>query len=227
MSSGDIIATEFLIPKRNLRKICNEILTIHIAVYDLFPDIRTEKEKRASVRSGILYLDKGYTRVIQEDEGIQEKRRILIISDRQPRLGLKNVGKFKFKTVQKEFLQYSLYRFQVLVNPSLRRNRTRKIEALTDKQEVKEWFSERARKNWGFLCQDDDFFVKDITCQSFQKNFGASSENCRRTVTHNVACITGILRVEDFEKFQNSFRNGIGRGRAFGLGLLELVPLSK
>ena len=33
--------------------------SLHIAVYSLFDDIRTENEKQKSVPSGILYADKG------------------------------------------------------------------------------------------------------------------------------------------------------------------------
>ena len=33
--------------------------SLHIAVYSLFDDIRTEDEKQKSISSGILYADKG------------------------------------------------------------------------------------------------------------------------------------------------------------------------
>jgi CRISPR system Cascade subunit CasE len=45
------------------------------------------------------------------------------------------------------------------------------------------------------------------------------------TVTNNAARITGVLRVVDKEKFQSSFYQGLSRGRAFGFGLLQIVPI--
>jgi len=47
-----------------------------------------------------------------------------------------------------------------------------------------------------------------------------------QTVTHGSATLKGELLVTDREQFNQSFRQGIGRGRAFGFGLLQIVPLS-
>jgi len=38
--------------------------------------------------------------------------------------------------------------------------------------------------------------------------------------------LKGELYVIDSEQFKQSFRQGIGRGRAFGFGLLQIVPLA-
>jgi CRISPR system Cascade subunit CasE len=45
-------------------------------------------------------------------------------------------------------------------------------------------------------------------------------------VTHGSATLKGELYVTDSEQFKQSFRQGIGRGRAFGFGLLQIVPLA-
>jgi len=45
-----------------------------------------------------------------------------------------------------------------------------------------------------------------------------------QTVTHGSATLKGELQVTDREQFNQSFRQGIGRGRAFGFGLLQIVP---
>jgi CRISPR system Cascade subunit CasE len=45
-------------------------------------------------------------------------------------------------------------------------------------------------------------------------------------VTLGSATLQGGLTVIDREKFKHSFCQGIGRGRAFGFGLLQIVPNS-
>ena len=39
------------------------------------------------------------------------------------------------------------------------------------------------------------------------------------------AHVSGQLQVIDRDRFQESFAQGIGRGRSFGCGLLQIVPL--
>ena len=44
-------------------------------------------------------------------------------------------------------------------------------------------------------------------------------------VSLKTSLIQGVLRVTDRERFKESFVKGIGRGRAFGCGLLQIVPV--
>jgi len=39
------------------------------------------------------------------------------------------------------------------------------------------------------------------------------------------ALITGVLSVQDRSLFRKSFQQGIGRGRAFGFGMLQIAPI--
>ncbi|MPN58153.1 hypothetical protein SDC9_205854 [bioreactor metagenome] len=41
----------------------------------------------------------------------------------------------------------------------------------------------------------------------------------------NECTFTGVLEVVDRKSFIKSFCEGIGRGKAFGFGLLQLLPL--
>ena len=45
-------------------------------------------------------------------------------------------------------------------------------------------------------------------------------------VTLSQADLRGTLEVTDKDIFSESFANGIGRGRAFGCGLLQIIPVS-
>jgi len=44
-------------------------------------------------------------------------------------------------------------------------------------------------------------------------------------VTLAQAHLQGQLRITDAAQFRNSFTQGIGRGRTFGCGLLQIAPL--
>jgi CRISPR system Cascade subunit CasE len=60
--------------------------------------------------------------------------------------------------------------------------------------------------------------VEDITVKRFTEKNG-------REITQGQARILGRLRVINKEKFVQSFKQGIGRGRSFGCGLLQIVPI--
>ena len=46
----------------------------------------------------------------------------------------------------------------------------------------------------------------------------------KHLITISRAVIQGVLKVTDKERFRQSFAAGLGRGRAFGCGLLQIVP---
>lgn len=71
--------------------------------------------------------------------------------------------------------------------------------------------------SWGFQVDDQRLQVDRLTVQSFNKG--------NHTLTHGSAVVQGVLKVLDQQRFQESFCRGIGRGRAFGFGLLQIVPL--
>jgi CRISPR system Cascade subunit CasE len=46
-------------------------------------------------------------------------------------------------------------------------------------------------------------------------------------ITHRGQDYSGILEIESLEKFKNSLKNGIGSAKAFGFGLLSVMPYEK
>jgi CRISPR system Cascade subunit CasE len=44
-------------------------------------------------------------------------------------------------------------------------------------------------------------------------------------VTISQAHVQGQFTITDAAQFQNSFKQGVGRARAFGCGLLQIVPI--
>jgi CRISPR system Cascade subunit CasE len=182
--------------------------SLHRVVYDLFDDIRSPQQKQASLPSGILYADKG---------GDFHSRLILMLANRPPNPAPKH-GEVESKAIAAAFLQHNRYTFEVAVNPGKRDKQTGKIVAVRGREAINAWFVDRAEKSWGFKVNPINLQIEKMAVQSFKKD--------NQIVTHGSATFKGELQVIDREKFSQSFRQGIGRGRAFGFGLLQIVPLA-
>lgn len=187
-----------------LRLRLTDTYSLHRIVYDLFERTRAADEQ---THSGILFADMGVR------EGW---RRLLILSDRPPREAA--CGRLETREVPTAYLEQPVYRFAITINPVRRNNRTRKLEPVRGRQGVTDWFLGRA-PDWGFTVDAETFQVGEIMVDTFTKG-----ENGKTTVTLSKASLTGTLRVTDRERFAQSVRNGIGRGRAFGCGLLQVTP---
>ena len=181
--------------------------SLHRVVYDLFEDVRSEEEKRASKASGILYADKG---------GDFSHRQILFLANRmpqQPQHG--ELG--KLIPIPDDFLQHERYRFDVTVNPTKREKATKRLVPIRGREAVTEWFMAKAPDAWGFSVDPASLQVLKLTVREFDKQGHA--------VTQGQASLQGVLTVTDRSRFITSFQQGIGRGRAFGCGLLQIVPM--
>lgn len=184
--------------------------SVHRVVYSLFKDVRTDDEKNQSTSSGILYHDQG---------GSYTGRQILIMSDRIPSLNIDGYGRVETKKINPPFLAFDHYRFKVMINPCRRNNKTRKLIPVKGREDIAQWFIQRSEQSWGFNAANSHLQVNGIEVLRFKgKN--------QRSITIAQACLEGVLKVTDRDKFIPGFRQGIGRARAFGCGLLQIVPLS-
>lgn len=181
---------------------------LHKVVYGLFEDIRTDAEKNSSVASGIVYADKG---------GDFNTRQIILLSNRKPHQ-TPQFGKVETKPLYADFLRHTDYAFQITLNPTQRNNQSRQIVPIRGREAIATWFVQRAITSWGFSVKAESLQVEQCSVQNFEKS--------GQTVTHGSATLKGHLTVTDHERFMQSFCQGIGRGRAFGFGLLQIVPLS-
>ncbi len=184
----------------------HDAYSLHRVVYDLYPDVRTELEKISSVPSGILYADKG---------GDWKSRHILMLANRPPRTP--EHGQIKTERVLPSFLQHDNYGFEVIVNPTKRDKTSSKIIVIRGYEAIIQWFIDKAPRAWGFYVKPQHIQLRDLCVKIFDKK--------DHTVTHGSATVRGELAVIDRDRFIQSFQLGIGRGRAFGFGLLQLVPL--
>lgn len=187
----------------------NDAYGLHKAVYSLFPDVRSAEEKQASKPSGFLYADQG---------GDYKSRKILLLSDREPMAQIDNqYGEVQSKIISPSFLQHDTYRFKAVVNPTCRDSASRKLVPIKGRDAIAQWFMERAQASWGFNVVPLQLQVDSTDVLSFK-------DKAQRQITLAQAQIQGVLQVADRQQFIQSFSQGIGRGRAFGCGLLQIVP---
>lgn len=184
--------------------------SLHRIVYSLYDDVRAEAEKRQSAASGILFADQG---------GDVRGRQILLLADRTPQPCVDGRwGEVNSKPVPAAFLSHDTYRFQVIVNPTRRANASRKLVPVRGREAIAAWFVERAAHSWGFAVDPPHLQVEQVRVQRFR-------DKHQHPVTLAQAHVRGLLRVADRNRFSVSFRQGIGRGRAFGCGLLQIIPV--
>lgn len=184
--------------------------SLHKIVYGLFENRRTHEEDRSSP-SGFLYVDQGSEFHDSHFRG----RRILILSDRRPHF-TPLCGTLVVKPVSSSFLAFDHYIFEVTVNPTKRDRNSGKIIPVTGYDAIRQWFSDRAVPSWGFSVSPDSLDVSNVGVQQFFKS--------GQRITHGCATLKGMLRVVDRERFIRSFKHGLGRGKAFGFGLLQIAP---
>lgn len=207
----NMVASVLHLDRRSVKALrITDAYSLHRVVYSLFEDIRDEQEKQASTTSGILYADQG---------GDYKARKILMLSNRQPVARVDGqYGEVQSKTISESFLAHDQYRFKVIVNPTRRDNASRKLVPVRGRDLVAPWFAERALASWGFEASARHLQVDKIDVLQFK-------DKAQRPVTVGQAYVQGLLRVTDRDRFVASFEQGIGRARAFGCGLLQIVPL--
>jgi len=206
-----LIASVLQLDRRALKALkITDLYSLHRVVYSLFEDVRSVSEKSSSVPSGILWADQG---------GDFHGRRILLLSDRPPASRVnQEFGEVACKPINSDFLCHNRYRFKVIINPTRRANASRKLVPVKGRAQISQWFKDRAVNSWGFQVTEQDLQIDKMKVVQFTDKSG-------RQVTQAQVEVQGSLTVTDDAQFKRSFSAGIGRGRAFGCGLLQIVPL--
>lgn len=187
-----------------------DLYSLHRVVYSLYEDVRNTDEKHASRASGILFADQG---------GDFKERKILLLADRMPSDSIEGQHcQVQSKLISDAFLGHQRYRFKIVVNPTRRHRDSGKLIPVKGREAIAAWFCERAPQSWGFDVAAEHLQVDRVDVQQFK-------DKHQRLVTLAQAHLQGQLKVSDRAQFCNSFVQGVGRGRAFGCGLLQIVPV--
>ncbi len=185
------------------RKISSEY-EIHKFVYSCFP--REENAGR------FLYVNRGSS---QRGRYIV----VLILSKIMPVIP-ENV-QFCTREICESYFQTDCYDFEILLNPVKRFPETKKRTAILERDDLRQWFFNLSEKH-GFSVKHENLMLQILPSLNFPK--GKKSEMICRF--HQVK-FSGTLNVQDRELFLDAAINGIGHGKAFGFGLLQLIPVWK
>lgn len=206
-----MVASVLHLDRRSVKALkITDAYSLHRVVYSLYEDVRDEQEKQSSEASGILYADQG---------GNYKSRKILMLSNRQPLHSIDGqYGEVHSKTIPADFLGHEQYRFKVIVNPTRRDSSSRKLVPVRGREAIGQWFAERTQESWGFRVSTANLQIDKVDVLHFK-------DKQQRQVTVAQAHVQGVLRVSGKSQFTKSFTQGIGRARAYGCGLLQIVPI--
>ena len=113
--------------------------------------------------------------------------------------------------------------FRVVLNPnksisdrSLRRG---KVIPLLQEDEQFKYLIDRSEKN-GFSLNSKDFYILKSNFETLYKPNGFKLDLIK-------AEYQGELTITDVEKFKNALTNGIGKKKAYGFGMMTVIPVTR
>ena len=115
------------------------------------------------------------------------------------------------------------YRFRLRANPAVTKREDEAGEARTQKPKRYGLYSADAQAEWLVRLAARSGFVAERFEITHSERFRARKG--KALVTLAAATFEGELRVTDTGKLRAALQNGLGHGRAFGMGLLSLAPL--
>ena len=192
--------------QRTLRALSNpEIL--HGMIESCFPAGRQRRLWRIDVLRGQLYL--------------------LLLSHEKPdpeplvrQIGLPGAELEcrSYQPLMDRILPGSVWRFRLVANPVVsvpsKNGERGKVKAITITAHQREWLV-RQGEHYGFVLQDGHFDVVHNEWKIFR--------NKGKTVSILSADFEGALTVKEPEAFKTALENGIGRAKAYGMGLLTVM----
>ncbi len=167
-----------------------------------------------------------------------EKLYLLLLSEDKPDLvhviDQFGTGKLAESKDYEQLLQRiqpgSRWQFRLTVNPTRSKMRLNedemaprkrgKVQACSIISDQKKWLQERAEPH-GFSLEEGSFDVTNSHWIRFKK--GKES----RTVSLLSVTYEGVLQITDAEKFCQLLTGGIGRGKAYGLGLMTVMSAER
>ena len=199
----------------NRRKISDltHVGAYHSWVEDSFPD-----ELDKNVR----------TRKLWRLDTLQNKRYLLVVSEEKPDLkrlekyGVPGTAQAKsYDTFLNSIHNGGVYRFRAVLNPvhsvsNPNGKRGRVFPEITAKQQLA--FLERKALTNGFELVPGQYDITERRYVLFRKTGQKPVHLCQ-------AAYEGILKVKDEDVFRNALCHGIGKKKAYGFGLMTVIPV--
>lgn len=159
---------------------------------------------------------------------IGDKRYLLIVSETEPNLerleyyGVKNSAETKsYEPFLSSIKEGMKFRFRVTLNPVKSvsdencKNRGRVYPILNEKELV-DFLLKRSEKN-GFHLNENEFTVVNQGFEVLKKS--------KETTKLRKAVYEGVLTVSDKERFIETLTKGFGKKKAYGFGMMTVIPI--
>ena len=156
-------------------------------------------------------------RILYSDQKMRDnQRRVYVLSTKAPSDSTpEGYGTVNTTELSPSLLDHGTYKFQTTVNPV--RSSKGKRTPVKGASEICQWFTERGA-DWGFEVDADSIQLERHEVAQFNSKTGDP-------VTLGYATVSGVLSVKDKARFSQSFEQGLGKGKAFGCGLLQISPI--
>lgn len=162
---------------------------------------------------------------------LRNKYYLIILSSEEPNLSeaVPQIGKDNIEWETKEYSMFlskindgSIWRFRLCANPTYTikdgtRNRGR-VRAHSTKQHQKEWLIDQGKKH-GFKLTENSFDVMESKWLYFSKGIKNSK------ISMLLVSYEGILEVTDETLFKHVLTEGLGREKAYGVGLMTIAHM--
>lgn len=131
----------------------------------------------------------------------------------------------KYDELLERIVNGSKWQFRLKANPTVQTKKyltekgRGKVLAHITTAHQEEWLKRRSEKN-GFSLSEGEWLVTESRWYVFKKNKEQKSKVKLLSVTYE-----GTLTVTDAEAFKKALVNGIGREKAFGMGLLTIAGI--
>lgn len=170
------------------------------------------------------------TRKLWRVDRLKNKNYLLIVSKDKPdfkrleKYGVKGTAQAKdYDEFLKTFKNNDRMTFRVVLNPnksisdrSLRRG---KVIPLLHEDEQFKYLIDRSEKN-GFSLNSKDFYILKSNFETLYKPNGFKLDLIK-------AEYQGELTITDVEKFKIALTTGIGKKKAYGFGIMTVIPVTK
>lgn len=193
----------------------NHLGAFHNWVEQSFPEEFKNNERKRKLWRIDRLNNKNYLLIFSEDKPILEKLE---------KYGVKGSAETKdYDEFLNKLENGDRMVFRVVLNPnksisdrSLKRGR---VVPLLQEDEQFKYLIDRSEKN-GFLLDSKDFYILKSNFETLYKPNGFKLDLIK-------AEYQGELTITDVEKFKIALTTGIGKKKAYGFGMMTVLPLSK
>ena len=198
--------------RRETMRALNAVNMLHGAIESAFPGERERRLWRIDLLNGVTWL-------MLLSETVPDLSRLQAQFGFPDRPGESRSCDALFKRIATG----SRWRFRLVANPTRsvsagEKGRRGKVVAEGAVHAQREWLTRHAEAH-GFRVMPGSF---DVT-RSEWKLFRKGTDEGRRVSLLQVT-YEGVLEVTDAARFLDTLTHGMGRGRAFGLGMMTVIP---